>query len=125
MHQQPKNSKDEDYRQKQYLDYKAFDSLQDVDVEASLIERTSQKIIVRLKNNSTTVAFALRMRLVDGRTGERILPLLMSDNYHTLMPGEETAFCIEPAMGTLDGNYRLLLKPYRQKERCVLKIDKR
>jgi hypothetical protein len=42
-----------------------------------------------LKNSSTIPALMVRLKVTGNRSGERILPVFFSDNYVSLMPGEE------------------------------------
>lgn len=74
----------------------------------------------RLKNHTKTVAFANRLRLTDAKTGERILPVYWSENYVTLMPGEERVITFETECA--DRPVRLLVKPFGHKERQLLKL---
>jgi hypothetical protein len=72
-------------------DYTALNSLPKADLIASSAtkcERGEYCIDYTITNQSTTVAFGIRLRVVNARTGKRILPVFMSDNYFTLMPGE-------------------------------------
>ena len=50
-----------------------------------------------LKNNSATPALMVRVKVIGSESGERILPVLYSDNYIALMPGEERAITMELA----------------------------
>jgi Exo-beta-D-glucosaminidase Ig-fold domain len=40
-------------------------------------------------NNTNHVVPMVKLKVVGDRTGERILPVIFSDNYVTLMPGEK------------------------------------
>jgi len=42
-----------------------------------------------LRNDSEVPALMIRLKVVGGESGERILPVFYSDNYFSLMPGEE------------------------------------
>jgi hypothetical protein len=50
--------------------------------------RTGTSVAVRVTNAGATVAAMLRLTLVDGRTGQRVLPATYTDNYLWLAPGE-------------------------------------
>ena len=50
---------------------------------------------VTLTNNGDVPALMLRLKLVSGRDGEMVLPVIYSDNYFSLMPGEERVIDIE------------------------------
>ena len=61
------------------------------------------------------MSFANRIRLVDAKTGERLLPTIMSDGYVTLMPGEERTVQIETPT-VPPRKFNILLKQYGKKE---------
>lgn len=71
---------------------------------------------VRLHNPASSVAFALRLRLVDDE-GHRILPVIMDDNYITLMPGEERELEMSYRDSQTNGDTHILLKQYNHEER--------
>jgi exo-1,4-beta-D-glucosaminidase len=48
-----------------------------------------RRAMVRVKNSSARLAFFVRVRLMRGRTDDEVLPIRWSDNYLSLMPGEE------------------------------------
>ena len=79
------------------LDYTALNTLPEAELSCKLVDKSmlsEGKMKLSVKNHSKTVACANRIRLVNTATQERILPVIMSDNYITLMPGEErTIFC--------------------------------
>ncbi|MET4080708.1 hypothetical protein ABIB40_000652 [Pedobacter sp. UYP30] len=107
------------------LDYTSLNALPKANVSVEMKEQASNKATGNgslrfiLKNNSKTVAFANRLRLVNKSTGKRVLPIIMNDNYITLMPGEEKEVTMEASEDLLKGNVDLLLKPYGQKEQKV------
>ncbi len=107
------------------LDYTALNTLPKADISVKMEEQKSDQgkgdLSLRfiLKNNSKTVAFANRLRLVNKTTGKRVLPVIMNDNYVTLMPGEEKEITMGASEDLLKGNVDLLLKPYNQKEQKV------
>ena len=65
---------------------------------------------------------ANRLRLVNRATGKRVLPVIMSDNYITLMPGEEREVTVEAAGELLKGGVDVLLKQYGQTEKVGLRL---
>ena len=77
---------------------------------------------VAVKNNSKSVAFANRIRLVNKVTQKRVLPVIMSDNYVTLMPDEEKVISIEAAPELLKGGVSVLVKQYGKAEKSKLDI---
>ena len=52
---------------------------------------------VTLTNNGKVPALLLRLKLVSKSTGEMVLPVIYSDNYFSLMPGESRTVDIEAA----------------------------
>lgn len=78
---------------------------------------------IRLKNPSKNVAFANRLRLVDSKTGSRVLPVIWSDNYITLMPGEERIVTFEAEK--MPESVKVLVKPFGHKERVLSKVENR
>ena len=88
------------------MDYTPLNQL----AEARLTVEQDGRNALRLKNLTKRVAFANRLRLVDAKTGERILPVIWSDNYVTLMPGEERVITFEAEGG--ERPVALLVKPY-------------
>ena len=104
------------------LDYRALNTLPQANVKAQLVSRDGDKAVVRLYNTSKTVAFANRLRLVNAKTGERVLPVIMDDNYVTLLPGETADITIEASAEQMKGGCKLLLKQYSKKEKAVLNI---
>ena len=74
-----------------------------LDATASLLRRgKSDDVRVQIKNPSRDLAFQIRLALVDGKTGDEILPVLWEDNYLSLLPGESrtlVAHYDSPALG--------------------------
>jgi hypothetical protein len=65
-----------------------------------------RKITVKIKNSGTTPALMIKLTLKDATTGKRILPAYYSENYVSLLPGEERAITVnfpagaaKPAIG--------------------------
>ena len=102
------------------LDYTALNSLPKANlaVKVSRKEQVGEKglLTVVVENTSPTVAFGNRLRLVNKTSGNRVLPLIMNDNYITLMPGQRKTITLEADISMLEGDVSLLLKPYNQEE---------
>ncbi|MET0636902.1 MAG: discoidin domain-containing protein [Chitinophagaceae bacterium] len=63
--------------------------------------------------SSPAIAFAIRVQAVKSKTGEQILPAVMSDNYFTLLKGESKEVRIEFESSLLGGDQiKLLVEPY-------------
>jgi hypothetical protein len=109
------------------LDYTDLNRLPAADLACALKGKESVggigKLQVLIKNNSNTVAFGNRLRLVNKTTRERVLPVIMSDNYITLMPGEERLVSMEAEAALLEGGVDVLLKQYGQEEKTKLAVE--
>jgi len=108
------------------LDYRALRTLPAAKVSCAVADVATSGnetiVTLSLKNtSSSSTAFALRLRLVSERTGERILPSFFSDNYLTLFPGESRVVTVTADATLFDGGFRVLLKPFGQKERVACK----
>ncbi|HEV2399848.1 MAG TPA: glycoside hydrolase family 2 protein [Candidatus Sulfotelmatobacter sp.] len=85
---------------KDFADYTALNSLKEVNLDAKLQynkEGEDGTAAVTLRNPSSTLAFAIRLKIDEGsshrvsregRADDEILPVLWSDNYFALLPGE-------------------------------------
>lgn len=106
------------------LDYTLLNTLPEADLSCRLVDKSMAdgKMKIAVKNNSGTVAFANRVRLVNKATQERMLPVIMSDNYVTLMPGEEKVISMEAAPELLKGGVSVLVKQYGKAEQNKLDI---
>ena len=80
---------------KQYADYTALDKLPKVELDYEyLYEKDGEtgKVILKVTNPSSTIAFFTFFDLVDAETDMPVLPVFWSDNYITLLPGEERTY---------------------------------
>lgn len=88
----------------QELDYSDLEKLPKADICCTVTDKSVDGLTIKVKNNSSTVAFGNRIRLTNSATGERILPAPMNDNFFTLLPGEETDIIIKtPANQVAEG----------------------
>lgn len=71
---------------------------------------------IRVNNPSERIAFAVRVRLVDAETGERILPVIMEENYFTLFAGEHRNLTLEFDCECCETTPKVLLKQYNHEE---------
>ena len=53
------------------------------------LARDNWLLTTTIKNTSKVPALMIRLKVVEKRTGERVLPVLYTDNYFSLMPGEQ------------------------------------
>ena len=58
-------------------------------------ENGERAVAVRIRNDGTEAALMIKLTLEDAATGQRILPAYYSDNYESLLPGEERTVKIE------------------------------
>lgn len=103
------------------LDYCDLQKLPTTNVRATIenLDKAEGKFTVVLENKSKTVSFANRVRLVNRKTGERILPAIMSDGYITLMPGERRAITVEVEPQQLVQGAKVLVKTFGTKEKAL------
>ena len=108
------------------LDYTALNNLPSANIACKVVSKNtagqSGILQVAVKNNSNTVAFGNRLRLTDKVTGERVLPVIMNDNYFTLLPGEEKIIRMEANSALLKNGANILLKQYGQQEKNVVSV---
>ena len=76
---------------KQYADFTALNDLPKVKVSSKLTANVNGEYTafeVELTNESEQIAFFIHPQIKDETTGNTILPVLWSDNYISLLPGE-------------------------------------
>ncbi len=82
-----------------YLDYKELNNLPEVKLKTTAkksISKGKNAIEISLENPSPGMALMIRLKILDIKTGERILPAFWSDNYFSLVPGEKRSVIITP-----------------------------
>jgi len=75
-----------------YADFTALSQLPKIKLKVS--DRTEHKnqdavTHVTIENPSKSLAFFVRLKVVKGKSGEEILPVIWQDNYISLLPGEK------------------------------------
>ncbi len=78
--------------QKDFADLTGLNSLPKAGVAISKMDRGSGRnavLTVVAENKGNSLAFMVHTRLTRGKGGEEITPVLWSDNYFSLLPGEE------------------------------------
>lgn len=86
-----------------YKDYTALQSLPKVALSAKATmnnDGTRSTINLTLTNNTGRVALMARLKVVQQKTGKRVLPAFYTDNYVSLTPGEKRRLTI-----TFDNKY--------------------
>jgi hypothetical protein len=79
-------------------DFRALRTLPKVKLNsATRVERSNRrwKLTTELRNDSSTPALMVRLKAVRETSGDRILPVIYSDNYVSLMPGERRSIRTE------------------------------
>lgn len=73
-----------------YADYKSLQNLKPADVSVTLAKQNGpcDRLVAHVKNHSDVPAFFIRLNLVDS-DGDDIVPVVWSDNFVTLWPGEQ------------------------------------
>ena len=77
---------------KQYADFNELNLLPEVEVNINHsfeVAGEKQKVNVVLENTSNTIAFFIELNIHDEESGEKILPIIWSDNYISLLPDEK------------------------------------
>lgn len=78
--------------------YRAIRNLPPAQVQASTSAKQNGNVwqlTTQIKNTSAYPALMIRLKAVRAKTGDRILPAIYSDNYVTLMPGEQRTITTE------------------------------
>jgi len=87
---------------KHVADYKELDALDDAELDCTQAI-VGGKLVVRLRNISRNLPASLvRLNLVDAK-GEQVLPVIYSDNYFTLLPGEVATVTVDCIDAIPDG----------------------
>ncbi|MBL7965742.1 MAG: hypothetical protein JNK09_02015 [Prolixibacteraceae bacterium] len=73
--------------------YEKLNELKPVELQIESDQNAAQ-----ISNPSGETAFFIRLKLVDEKSGELVLPVFMSDNYITLLPGEKKKITIDRSL---------------------------
>ena len=68
------------------------------------------EVRVQLRNSGTAVALANKLTLENAASGSRILPAYLSDNYVSLLPGENREIDIEYPASAADGPAQIAIR---------------
>ncbi len=91
---------------KSFADFKPLSNMpkSNVDTESTFSENgENSKLEVKLINKSDKIAFFIHMQVTIDKSNIAILPVFWSDNYISLLPGEERTFTAEFATKNLNG----------------------
>jgi len=107
-----KHKKDTVYTpQKDFADLTGLNSLPPVKLQvqaAGTIKPDSAAYTVYVRNPSASVAFMIHLRAYRLEDGEDVTPVFWSDNYFSLLPGEERTISVNFATSDLHGNHEIL-----------------
>jgi len=104
---------------KQYADFTALNKMPKVEIESKMTikkgdYKTSFKIT--LKNKSDKIAFFIYSAINDKETRETVVPVIWSNNYISLLPGETKVLSAEINNSKLEGkNTELVIDGYNLK----------
>jgi len=74
---------------KQYADFTLLNSLSPTTVTIHKeVPKDNNKLTVELENIGDSIAFAVKLDIIDDKTGEAVVPIFWQDNYIALLPGE-------------------------------------
>ena len=74
---------------KQYADFTLLNSLSPTTVTLRReIQTNNNRLTVELENTGESIAFAVKLDIINDKTGETIVPVFWQDNYIALLPGE-------------------------------------
>ena len=103
-------------------DFRSLNTLPPVRLEASAAAtRSGDTVSIQLKltNPSASPALAIKATTTDARTGERILPAYLTDNYISLLPGETRTIDIQYPASASAGAARIGLRGWNIQEGTV------
>jgi len=86
------------WRGKEEGNYKSLLQLPKVSVDKRVTAKKLDKewyLTATLKNDTQTPALMIRLKVIGEKTGKMLLPVFYSDNYFSLMPGEEKDISIK------------------------------
>nr|WP_276902105.1 glycoside hydrolase family 2 TIM barrel-domain containing protein [Pedobacter kyonggii] len=77
-------------------EYSGLKSIKQAPLKVAAVDQKNGKVTVTLSNaNGNPVAFFNRVALINGNTGERVLPAFYDDNYVSILPGESKTVTVE------------------------------
>ncbi len=89
-------------------DFTGLDTLPEVTLEVTILSlnKNNGKFILEaeIRNNSTSLAFALNPKILNADTRDLVLPVFWDSNYFSLIPGEIRKVKAEFSVENLEGN---------------------
>jgi exo-1,4-beta-D-glucosaminidase len=81
---------------KQYADFTLLNSLAPATVEIHQEMQTDDNgLTVELENIGSSIAFGIKLDILDSKTGNAVLPVFFQDNYITLLPNERRTINVQ------------------------------
>ena len=99
---------------------KALHEVPEASVKGRMERRTTgceESVSVYLVNNGDSPAMMLRLKVKDSETGDLVLPVVYSDNYFFLMPGESKTVEISVRKEDLKGKTELYIEGFNLNEK--------
>ncbi len=78
-----------------YAGFQNIEQLKKVAIE-STVQKQGSKFVVTVKNPSESLAFMVRVKLAEAESLKPVRPSFYSDNFFSLLPGEEKVVTVEP-----------------------------
>jgi hypothetical protein len=103
-------------------DYRAMNSLPAAKLESSAAaakDGSESVVTLRLRNPGASPVLAIKATLLDAKSGERVLPVYLSDNYVSLLPGEDRVITMRYPAGLAKGATRVALRGWNVVEASV------
>ena len=98
--------------QKDFADLSGLNSLPQVKLSVRVSKATAggrESVTVTAKNPSSSIAFMTHLRFTRGPGGDDVVPIFWSDNYFSLLPGEERVVTASYDAASLDGKAAVLV----------------
>ena len=112
-----KNNKDEEVSKNIYWtakgnDYKALNNMPETKLQITIINSSisenEKTIKLKVKNTGNQIAFFTHVELA--QNGEEIMPSFWSDNYFSLLPGEEQTLTVKVPVAEIKNNSPLKIE---------------
>jgi hypothetical protein len=98
------------WRGREEWSYEALEHMPRAAVSVTPRESGETRLAVDLENTSSAIALMLRLKLIDSETGLLLAPVLYSDNYVSLVPGERVSIDIDLSRVPRRGAARLVVE---------------
>jgi exo-1,4-beta-D-glucosaminidase len=107
-----KHKKDTVYTpQAEFADLSGLNTLPQVRLDVKSVKKdqgSKAGTLVSVRNPGSSIAFMVHLRVTKGKGGEDLTPILWSDNYFSLLPGEEKEVTARYESSDLEGKAAIL-----------------